>query len=128
MTSQRDMVDDDEDYEDNTGRRKSSGGNRRDEDCIKKMCVGSGLCAIIAGICAVLCMIIAFSVNQLTDNVAIEDGIDLGCGWKRPYRMGQGSGYSCEGTDCPTFAELCDLCVDGDDCAACTNKFAGEIW
>ena len=127
MSSKRDMVDDDEDYEDTSKRRRSSGGNRRDEECVKKMCIGSGLCAIISGICAILCMIIAFSIDQLTDNVAIEDGIDLGCGWNKPYRMGSGSGRICERSDCPTWTELCDEC-DDDDCANCTNKFAGQIW
>eukprot|EP01083_Nonionella_stella_P290954 990067_1 len=114
----------DEDYGDSS-RRKSSGGNRRDADCVKELCIGKGLCAILCGVCAILCMIISFSINEITENISTVDangitvGINLACGWNKPVNLNGKDGDV-------TFTELCD--ATGEGSASCTNKFAGEMW
>ena len=114
--ARRRVEDDDEDYED-TGRRDSDNyDKRRDGSWWKKMCIGTGLCAIIACILALLCFIIAFSVNELTENEISEAGGDyLACGWNKPIDLdGPDKDYS-------EWTELCDECSD-DSCASCVNK------
>eukprot|EP01084_Bolivina_argentea_P189235 325486_1 len=94
---------------------------RNSTNYLKLVFFGKGLCAIIFGILAVLCQIIAFSTNQLSEiPVDQSGGITYACGWNKYINK--------DGPDPEvTFAELCDLC-GSDDCAVCTNKEIGEMW
>eukprot|EP00484_Ammonia_sp_Unknown_P004341 CAMPEP_0197077436 /NCGR_PEP_ID=MMETSP1384-20130603/212620_1 /TAXON_ID=29189 /ORGANISM="Ammonia sp." /LENGTH=110 /DNA_ID=CAMNT_0042516303 /DNA_START=16 /DNA_END=345 /DNA_ORIENTATION=+ len=104
--------------------RYSSSDRRKEtltkEDWLKKTCIGSGLCSMLSSAVGCLCLIIAFSINEITQNFSAVVGNDLVCGWNKPVNLDGPN-------DSTTFTELCDLCGD-TSCAHCTNKFAGQIW